>query len=140
MTDAHLLKHTGRTGALEVSLVCFLHEVKIMCDMPQVREEIAGALRALRDTPNREECPLIYHLDVAAMYPNIILTNRYAVVFPLSARVPMCALGARPGLCKPCRLGFHVLFILFSKAILDVDILQRRSRLPRPSSQPLALA
>jgi DNA polymerase epsilon subunit 1 len=24
----------------------------------------------------REECPLIYHLDVAAMYPNIILTNR----------------------------------------------------------------
>lgn len=26
--------------------------------------------------PNREERPLIYHLDVAAMYPNIILTNR----------------------------------------------------------------
>ena len=26
--------------------------------------------------PLREECPLIYHLDVAAMYPNIILTNR----------------------------------------------------------------
>ena len=24
----------------------------------------------------REEVPLIYHLDVAAMYPNIILTNR----------------------------------------------------------------
>lgn len=33
-------------------------------------------LEALRDAPNREECPLIYHLDVAAMYPNIILTNR----------------------------------------------------------------
>ena len=44
----------------------------------QVRDEIAGALAALRDTPNREECPLIYHLDVAAMYPNIILTNRRA--------------------------------------------------------------
>lgn len=44
----------------------------------QVRTEIAGALEALRDTPNREECPLIYHLDVAAMYPNIILTNRSA--------------------------------------------------------------
>jgi DNA polymerase epsilon subunit 1 len=42
----------------------------------QVRAEIAGALAGLRDTPNREECPLIYHLDVAAMYPNIILTNR----------------------------------------------------------------
>jgi hypothetical protein len=26
----------------------------------------------------REEVPLIYHLDVAAMYPNIILTNRWA--------------------------------------------------------------
>lgn len=35
-----------------------------------------AALEGLRDIPNREECPLIYHLDVAAMYPNIILTNR----------------------------------------------------------------
>ncbi|XLR69176.1 hypothetical protein S83_019848 [Arachis hypogaea] len=32
-------------------------------------------LSKLRDVPIREECPLIYHLDVAAMYPNIILTN-----------------------------------------------------------------
>ena len=30
----------------------------------------------LRDTPTRDETPVIYHLDVAAMYPNIILTNR----------------------------------------------------------------
>lgn len=44
--------------------------------MLQVRDEIRTQLQALRDTPNREECPLIYHLDVAAMYPNIILTNR----------------------------------------------------------------
>ena len=36
-------------------------------------------LQALHDVPNREECPLIYHLDVAAMYPNIILTNRLQV-------------------------------------------------------------
>jgi DNA polymerase epsilon subunit 1 len=35
-------------------------------------------LESLRDTPNREEVPLLYHLDVAAMYPNIILTNRWA--------------------------------------------------------------
>ena len=42
----------------------------------EVRDEIAEALAGLRDVPNREECPLIYHLDVAAMYPNIILTNR----------------------------------------------------------------
>ena len=33
-------------------------------------------LEALRDVPNREERPLIYHLDVATMYPNIIITNR----------------------------------------------------------------
>ena len=33
----------------------------------------------LRDLPTRDECPLIYHLDVAAMYPNIILTNRLQV-------------------------------------------------------------
>lgn len=36
-------------------------------------------LITLRDEPAREECPLIYHLDVAAMYPNIILTNRLQV-------------------------------------------------------------
>lgn len=33
-------------------------------------------LRLLRCVCCREEVPLIYHLDVAAMYPNIILTNR----------------------------------------------------------------
>lgn len=37
-----------------------------------------SALENLRDVPAREETPLIYHLDVAAMYPNIILTNRQA--------------------------------------------------------------
>ncbi|GFR41060.1 hypothetical protein Agub_g1687, partial [Astrephomene gubernaculifera] len=42
----------------------------------ELRAAIAAKLEALRDTPNREECPLLYHLDVAAMYPNIILTNR----------------------------------------------------------------
>jgi DNA polymerase epsilon subunit 1 len=41
-----------------------------------VRAEIALKLTDLRDHPVREETPLIYHLDVAAMYPNIILTNR----------------------------------------------------------------
>ena len=30
----------------------------------------------LRDRPKRVEKPYIYHLDVGAMYPNIILTNR----------------------------------------------------------------
>lgn len=30
----------------------------------------------MRDHPNRFDKPLIYHLDVAAMYPNIMLSNR----------------------------------------------------------------
>ncbi|KAJ3127228.1 DNA polymerase epsilon catalytic subunit [Nowakowskiella sp. JEL0407] len=42
----------------------------------EVREDIIKALNQLKETPNRDEEPLIYHLDVAAMYPNIILTNR----------------------------------------------------------------
>ncbi|KAI7906423.1 uncharacterized protein BX663DRAFT_496365 [Cokeromyces recurvatus] len=42
----------------------------------QVKAEIQKKLEDLRDQPLRQEPPLIYHLDVAAMYPNIILTNR----------------------------------------------------------------
>lgn len=44
-----------------------------------VKERITAKLIELKDvkTPHRYMCkPLIYHLDVAAMYPNIILTNR----------------------------------------------------------------
>ncbi|XP_031567678.1 DNA polymerase epsilon catalytic subunit A-like [Actinia tenebrosa] len=39
-------------------------------------DDIKGKLAALRDTPARLENPMVYHLDVGAMYPNIILTNR----------------------------------------------------------------
>lgn len=42
--------------------------------------EAAQALATLRDCPSRLENPLIYHLDVGAMYPNIILTNRLQVM------------------------------------------------------------
>ncbi|KAI9217507.1 hypothetical protein BC828DRAFT_408441 [Blastocladiella britannica] len=45
-------------------------------NLAEVRAEICAKLEALRAEPNRTEEPLIYHLDVAAMYPNIILTNR----------------------------------------------------------------
>ena len=41
-----------------------------------MKQEVSEALELLRDTPRRKECPAIYHLDVGAMYPNIILTNR----------------------------------------------------------------
>lgn len=46
-----------------------------MCD------EIKRKLISLKEVPNRIECPLIYHLDVGAMYPNIILTNRLQVQY-----------------------------------------------------------
>ncbi|KAI9910680.1 hypothetical protein PsorP6_010307 [Peronosclerospora sorghi] len=42
----------------------------------QVKQQIRERLVELRDRPHRKEEPLIYHLDVAVMYPNIILTNR----------------------------------------------------------------
>ncbi|KAK7210283.1 hypothetical protein V2G26_017461 [Clonostachys chloroleuca] len=42
----------------------------------EVREQIAARLLKLKNTPNRHERPLIYHLDVASMYPNIMTTNR----------------------------------------------------------------
>jgi DNA polymerase epsilon subunit 1 len=45
-------------------------------DYDEVCAQIKAKLESLRDTPNRIENPLIYHLDVGAMYPNIILTNR----------------------------------------------------------------
>lgn len=41
-----------------------------------IRCQIIEQLELLRDRPNRTEKPYVYHLDVGAMYPNIILTNR----------------------------------------------------------------
>lgn len=42
----------------------------------EIRSEIAERLQRLKITPNRNERPSIYHLDVASMYPNIMTTNR----------------------------------------------------------------
>lgn len=42
----------------------------------EVKGEIQTMLEELRDNPLRADTPLIYHLDVAAMYPNIMLSNR----------------------------------------------------------------
>ena len=42
----------------------------------KVCSEVEDALTKLANMPNRMECPVIVHLDVGAMYPNIILTNR----------------------------------------------------------------
>ncbi|KAG8329998.1 hypothetical protein J6590_073656 [Homalodisca vitripennis] len=42
----------------------------------EITADIKSKLADLRETPCRMENPIIYHLDVGAMYPNIILTNR----------------------------------------------------------------
>lgn len=42
----------------------------------EVKQKIIDKLLELKAKPNRKECPLIYHLDVASMYPNIMTTNR----------------------------------------------------------------
>lgn len=42
----------------------------------EVKEQIKKKLLKLKEAPNRHETPLIYHLDVASMYPNIMTTNR----------------------------------------------------------------
>jgi DNA polymerase epsilon subunit 1 len=42
----------------------------------EIKGQIEAALVELRDNPSRMDNPLIYHLDVAAMYPNIMLSNR----------------------------------------------------------------
>ncbi|WVZ75286.1 hypothetical protein U9M48_023358, partial [Paspalum notatum var. saurae] len=51
-------------------------DIDSVTNYDEVKDAIEQKLVSLRDHPNREERPLIYHLDVAAMYPNIILTNR----------------------------------------------------------------
>jgi len=42
----------------------------------EVKQQITDRLISLKATANRSERPLIYHLDVASMYPNIMTTNR----------------------------------------------------------------
>ncbi|KAL8359001.1 hypothetical protein RB601_008139 [Gaeumannomyces tritici] len=64
-------------AALKFSIT--VEEKKSMDDVTnyeEVKEQIKAKLEALRETPNRLERPLIYHLDVASMYPNIMTTNR----------------------------------------------------------------
>lgn len=47
-----------------------------MTNYAEVKADIQAALERMRDEPLRMDKPLIYHLDVAAMYPNIMLSNR----------------------------------------------------------------
>ncbi|KAF7327720.1 DNA polymerase epsilon catalytic subunit [Mycena kentingensis (nom. inval.)] len=59
---------------------CIVEESKASLDQvtnyDEVKDEIQRMLEVMRDDPIRMDNPLIYHLDVAAMYPNIMLSNR----------------------------------------------------------------
>ncbi|KXN82929.1 DNA polymerase epsilon catalytic subunit A [Leucoagaricus sp. SymC.cos] len=59
---------------------CIVEESKAnledVTNYDEVKAEIQTALETMRDNPRRVDKPLIYHLDVAAMYPNIMLSNR----------------------------------------------------------------
>ena len=57
----------------------------------EVCDDIREKLCDLRDTPARLENPIIYHLDVGAMYPNIILTNRLQPSAMVSLFTKRCA-------------------------------------------------
>ena len=66
---------------LDAALTFFLsEEIKIpledVINYDIVKADIQASLEELRDNPLRTDKPLIYHLDVAAMYPNIMLSNR----------------------------------------------------------------
>ncbi|RAH66926.1 DNA polymerase epsilon catalytic subunit POL2 [Aspergillus aculeatinus CBS 121060] len=56
-----------------------VEEKKSMDDVTnydEVKKQISDKLMGLKEKPHRDEVPFIYHLDVASMYPNIMITNR----------------------------------------------------------------
>ncbi|KAK2460009.1 hypothetical protein APHAL10511_008015 [Amanita phalloides] len=66
---------------LDAALIfCIVEESKSSLDdvtnYEEVKASIRQSLEIMRDNPRRHDKPLIYHLDVAAMYPNIMLSNR----------------------------------------------------------------
>lgn len=64
-------------AALEFSIVTEGNiKLEDVDNYDEVKGQIQAALEDLRDRPARMDKPLIYHLDVAAMYPNIMLSNR----------------------------------------------------------------
>jgi DNA polymerase epsilon subunit 1 len=84
--------------AIETENDCKMSEIT---NYDEVRDKILGGLHSLRDRPSRRETPLIYHLDVGAMYPNIILTNRLQPTAMVTADVCAgCVFNAADNRCK----------------------------------------
>eukprot|EP01080_Neovahlkampfia_damariscottae_P004429 gene4429-7804_t len=59
--------------AIEVELKLKLEDIE---NYEEIKEKIYKQLKELKEKNKRKDNPKIYHLDVGAMYPNIILTNR----------------------------------------------------------------
>ena len=58
---------------------CIVEESKAkledVTNYDQIKQGIQTALEVMRDNPRRTDKPLVYRLDAAAMYPNIMLSN-----------------------------------------------------------------
>ncbi|RKP39877.1 DNA polymerase epsilon catalytic subunit A [Dimargaris cristalligena] len=64
-------------AALQFSIVTEANQaLENVTNYDEVKDAIVSQLKQLLAAPNHTATPLIYHLDVAAMYPNIILTYR----------------------------------------------------------------
>ena len=73
----------------------------LLSNRDQVRTAIVEKLAWLRDNRDCSVLPLIYHLDVAAMYPNIILSNRLQPTAIVSEAVCAGCVYNRPeNMCK----------------------------------------
>ncbi len=70
-----LIDHVDRDLSFAVEVEAGIERMDIV-NYDEVKDAIVEKLEMLRDSPVRIEKPHIIHLDVGAMYPNIILTNR----------------------------------------------------------------
>lgn len=78
----------------EIIKFTVIHEkgetVDNIANYDEVKETVVESLLKLKNVPNPskyETLPLIYHIDVAAMYPNIIITNRLQPVAVVNDRI-----------------------------------------------------
>ncbi|QSL66824.1 hypothetical protein MERGE_001211 [Pneumocystis wakefieldiae] len=51
-------------------------KVSDILNYDKIKQQIISQLDNFKENPSRTEYPKIYHLDVASMYPNIMITNR----------------------------------------------------------------
>lgn len=70
-------------------------------NLNDVKEEIIKQLDTFIEREDNVELPLIYHVDVAAMYPNIILTNRLQPSAIVDSRIcSSCVYNSDENNCK----------------------------------------